>query len=115
MGGEPLDKTIRKLEKYVYNLSPVRSRNALTKPARETVDGLTKNVSLAKAQVEFSLGDEDEEARAQGFRLSIEQLEAVQEYLNQAGSLGLIDTIELVHLSSLASVCQDRIGLYLKQ
>jgi hypothetical protein len=106
---EPLNKLVRRLEMYIFNLVPVRNLNTLSRDERKLIQTVTQNISLARGQIEFSLGDEDFDARKKGFMLAHEQLEAVNEGILGASMRGLIDTIEVSQLSAMTELCIDRI------
>lgn len=112
---ESLSSLIRRLEKYVYNLMAVRQQNTLTRAQRNIVQGITQNVSLARAQTEFSQGDEDEEARIKGFRLATDQLREVIDGILEASNHDLVSVIEITQLTALAEVCSDRIQSLVKE
>lgn len=112
---ESLSSLIKRLEKYVYNLTAVRHQNTLTRTQRNIVQGITQNITLARAQTEFSQGDEDETARVKGFWLAIEQLRAVIDGILEASNHDLVSVIEVTQLTALAEVCCDRIQSIIKK
>jgi len=112
---ESLSSLIKRLEKYVYNLTAVRRQNTLTRTERNIVQDITQNISLARAQTEFSQGDEDVEARIKGFRLSLEQLGEVIDGILLASNHDMVSVIEVTQLTALAEVCKDRIELLIKE
>jgi hypothetical protein len=112
---ESLPSLIRRLEKYVYNLPAVRAQNTLTRTERDIVQSIAQNISLARTQTEFSLGDEDPQARKKGFALAIEQLREVIEGILTASTHEIVSVIEVTQLTAIAEVCIDRIELLIKR
>jgi hypothetical protein len=112
---ESLSSLIKRLEKYVYNLTAVRQQNTLSRAERNIVQDITQNISLARAQTEFSQGDEDIIARIKGFRLAIEELRAVIDGILLASNHDLVSIIEVTQLTAMAEVCIDRVNLLIKE
>jgi hypothetical protein len=112
---ESLSQLIRRLEKYVFNLPAVRAQNTLTRQQRDIVQVIAQNISLARAQTEFSLGDEDEAARLAGFKLATEQLQAVIDGILLASQQDIVNVIEVTQLSSMAEICIDRLESLVKE
>lgn len=100
---------LKKLEKYIYALKPARNLNKLIGPQREKMLLMTRNVSLAKAQVEYSLADEAQAARRQGLELAIEQLDNTIQAILAASMLDLIDTVDVAQLTSMAEMAIEQI------
>jgi hypothetical protein len=110
-----LTQIIRKLEKYVYNLPAVRSQNTLTRQQRDIIQSVAQNVSLARSQTEFSLGDEDELAQRAGLKLASEQLQEVIAGILLASQHDIVSVIEVTQLTANAEMCIDRLTVLIKE
>lgn len=107
--GQSLTQYLKRLEKLINNLKPVRALNTLPSEQRELMISVRNNSALARAQVEYSLADEDDEAARKGLMLAIEQLTGVQEGLLAAGMHDLLDAADISQFTSLTGLCIDRL------
>lgn len=105
---QSLIQPVKRLEKLIGNLRPVRELNTLSRDQSELMMSVRDNSTLARAQVEYSLADEDDAAARKGLELAMEQLEAVQEGLLAAGMYDLLDAADISQFTSLTSLCIDR-------
>lgn len=109
MEDRSLTQYLRRLERLIYNIKPVRELNTLTKQQQEIVIAVRDNINLARVQVEFSLADKSTKARYEGLRLAIGQLEIVNKGVIAAGTEGLLSSVDVSQLSAMANLCVDRI------
>lgn len=106
---QSLAQYLKRLEKLISILKSVRRLNTLSKEEREVMISVRDNSALARAQVEYSLGDEDDEAARKGLKLAIDQLSAVREGLLMAGMYDLLDAVDIAQYTSMTDLCIDRL------
>jgi hypothetical protein len=110
MKDEFVTQRLKRLEKYIYGLKAAKSLNMLSYDERQIVLDITQNISLARSQVDFSFADEDVIAQRKGFRLAVEQLQAVIDGILEAGGRDLIDTVDITQLTVNAEICIDQLN-----
>lgn len=109
-GEQSLSSSVKKLEKYIYNISTVRARNTLSKSQLEAVIALTSNITAGRKLIDQYQTEDDTAERLQTLQLALERLVAVREDILTASQLDLLDTIEVSHLSALTEQIIDRIA-----
>ena len=98
---ESTRQTIKRLEKYIYNLKAARELNTLGTAERDAMVALRTDVTAARIAYEYSQAEDDARATIRAVEETIERLEAVREELLAASQYDLLTTVDVAQLSAL--------------
>jgi hypothetical protein len=112
---ETLPQLLKRLERYIYNLPSVRQRNTLPRTQLKLVTDMANTIEQTRKQVEFSVGDEDDEARLKGFLLAREQLSHVRASMLRASEYNLLNPVDIAHLSAMSELAEEQLSEIIKR
>lgn len=114
MAVESIPQTLRRLERYIYNLPAARSLNTLKRDARDAVLDLRDNISNARST--FTEMDEDDVlASIKATELSIDYLKRVEQSILKVSSYDLLGAVDVAELSALTEHIRERLFLRISQ
>lgn len=101
MEPEPIGKTLRRLERYVYNLKAARELNMLSSRERDIMLDLRESITAARVAYNDSLSAEEAREIIKETETAMEKLEIVREQMLSASQYDLMTTVDVAQLSAL--------------
>lgn len=102
-------QSLKKLEKYIYNLKAARQLNTLNTAPREAMIALRNDVSNARIQVDGYQKSEDTREQIELLGRALELLEQVREGILTASQYDLVDTVDVAQLSAMNEQIMERL------
>ena len=109
MQEETLPQSIKKLERYIYNIPAARKLNMLDRGARDAIVTLTNAVTAARAAITQYWGNDDTFEQIKALEESILQLKVVNDAILDASAHDLLDVTDVAHLSALNEDILERL------
>ena len=109
MREESITASLKRLERYIYNIESTRALNALNRDARDVVLELRDTMSAARTVYAEAEASDNVRELIKATEASIERLKIVEESILKVSSFDLLGPVDVAELSAITQHIRDRL------
>lgn len=100
---------IKKLERYIMNLSKAKKLNTMSKAEREAMMDLRDSVSDARESIVKYESSDNTAEKLQYLDSSIEYVKTINDSMLIASQFDLLDGVDVAHFSAITETIKERL------